>query len=115
MDRNIVKSGQAAKDQATMNAQDEANQDYESQATLRDKDGQPLASVRVSFSPKLRCGGFRLLSSAEVHPILTTATSLQTSDGKRFRIFGLRHCPAVHLVDPGQPHIEFDYEPLRRC
>ena len=95
-----------------MNGQDEANEDYESQATLRDKDNQPLASVRASFSPKLHCGGFRLPSLAEVHPILTTAANLQTSDGKRFRIFGLRQCPAVHLVDPGQPHIEFDYEPL---
>ena len=95
-----------------MNVQDEANQDYESQATLKDKDSQPLASVRVKLSPKARWGSFRLPSLAEVHPTLTTATNLQTSDGKQFRITALRQCPAFHLVAPGQPHIEFDYEPL---
>src|ERR1035441_1114789 len=112
MENNIITAGQAAKGPATMNAQDEANQDYESQATLRDKDGQPLASVRVSLSPKSRWGSFRLPSSAEVRPILTTATNLQTSDGKRFRIIALRQCPAFHLVAPGQPHLEFDSEPV---
>jgi hypothetical protein len=112
MEPNIITTGQAVKDRAMMNAQDEANRDYESQATLRDKDGQPLASVRASLSPKAHWGSFRLPSLAEVHPILTTATNLQTSDGKQFRIIALRQCRAFHLVAPGQPHIEFDYAPL---
>jgi hypothetical protein len=94
------------------NAQDEANSDFESQAVLVDTGGEHLARVKVRFSPKSRYGSFRLPPSADVDQILAKATSLQTSDGKQLRVSNLRRCPAVHLVDPHRPHLEFDYEAL---
>jgi hypothetical protein len=93
------------------NEPDEASQDHESPATLTDKDGQHLASVTASFSQKQRFGDFRLPSSIDVRWILAKATSLQTSDGKRFQLLNLRLCIAYHLENPDQPHMEFDYEP----
>jgi hypothetical protein len=99
--------------QATMNAADEANQDYESQSTLLDKDGLPLASVLADLSPKLRCGGFRLSSSTDVHRILATATSLRTSDNKRLRLINLRLCTAFHPSNPELPHLEFYFEVMQ--
>lgn len=92
-----------------MSEPDEANQDYESPAILLDRDNQPLASVKVKISPRLRCGDFRLPSSIDVHLILTKTASLQTKDGKRFRLTNLKHCTSFHSVSPGQPHLEFDY------
>jgi hypothetical protein len=93
------------------NEQDEANQDYVSPAILRDKDGQPLANVKATLSPKLHCGDFRLPSSIDVRLILTKAASLQTLDGKQFQLLNLRRCIAYHLEKPDQPHLEFDYAP----
>jgi len=87
----------------------EANQDFESQAILKDADGQPLATVQANFSSKPRCGGFRLPSSIDVRQILATATSLQTSDGRLFLLLNLRLCTAFHTENPEQPHLEFDY------
>ena len=95
-----------------MNGPVEANQDFESQSILKDRAGQPLATVKVNFSAKLHFGDFRLPSLTDVGLILANATSLQTSDNRRFRITRLRRCTAFHLANPGQPHLEFDFEPL---
>jgi hypothetical protein len=95
-----------------MNATDEANPDFESQAILMDTDGQRLASVKVKISPSRLDGDFRLPSSIDVHQILVTATSLQTSDGKRFQLLNLRLCTAFHSVAPEQLHLEFEYKQI---
>jgi hypothetical protein len=98
------------KGQEMKNAQDEA--DFESQSVLQDTGGQHLASVTVRFSPKSHYGSFRLPPSADVDQILAKVASLQTSDDRHLRVSNLRRCPAVHLVEPHRPHLEFDYEPL---
>jgi hypothetical protein len=92
------------------NAHDEANSDFESRSLIMDKSGQHLANVTVRFSPKSHYGSFRLPPSADVDQILAKAAYLQTSDGKQHPMSNLRRCPAVHLVDPHRPQLEFDYE-----
>jgi hypothetical protein len=94
-----------------MNGQGETSQDSKSPATLLSKEGKPLASVTARLSPKLRSGDFRLPSSIDAHQILAKATNLQTLDGRQFQLLNLRICIAVHLMSPGQPHFEFDYNP----
>jgi hypothetical protein len=92
------------------NEQDEASQDYESPAILLDKDGLHLASVTAKISPKQNCGDFRLASSADVHQILTKATSLQMKGSKQLQLIRLQRCTAFHLENPEQAHLEFDYK-----
>lgn len=101
---NPVNSG------ANEKARGEAREEIVSEATLMDRDGQPLAIVQVTLLPTLRQGGFRLPSSEEAHRTLTTAASLQMSDGKPLRLNHLRVCNAFHLISPEKPHLEFDYE-----
>jgi len=91
---------------------DEASLDFEAEVILKDMADKQVATVRANFSPKVHCGGFRLPESANVDQVLSRVASLQTSDGRRFRVSKLRRCGAVHLVSPDKPHLEFDYEPL---
>ena len=98
-------------DQANLNAEDGANEYFESQAILLDTVGQHLATVQASLTPKLRCGGFRLPSSADVSLILASVASLKMSDGRQFQLKNLRRCTGVHSTNADQPHIEFDFVP----
>src|SRR5713226_6561833 len=72
--------------EVTMDMKQAAIEDYESQVTLLDRSGQPLASVRASFLPSLRFGGFRLPSSADVSHVLASVTTAQMPGSHSFRL-----------------------------
>jgi hypothetical protein len=95
-----------------MKENNETDSAFESQSSLMDADGQILVSVKAQFSPKDHYGSLRLPVSADPDQILSKAASLKTSDGRQFRLSKLRRCPAVHLIDPHMPHLEFDYGAL---
>ena len=99
-------------EQATgMKLKDPPAPDYRTSAAFMDKDGQPLATVHVNLSPAISLGDFRLPATVDAGRI-QLATSLQTSDGKQFRISDLRLCPGYHSVGPDQPHFEFHFQPV---
>jgi hypothetical protein len=83
--------------------------DYRTSAAFMDNDGQVLANVHVNLSPAISLGDFRLPVSVDAERI-QRAASLQTSDGKQFRITDLRLCPGYHSVAPDQPHFEFHFQ-----
>jgi hypothetical protein len=95
---------------ATNADQDIAN-DYESSAIVLGKDGKQITQVLVRVSPKYNSGDFRLPSLDAGRDALTVATSLKLDDGKVLQLHRLRICPAVHLVNPQEAHMEFDLLP----
>lgn len=86
----------------------EPNEDYESPGILMDKDGQPLANVQVRISPTCNSGDFRLASLEAGRLALAKAASLQMPDGRRLQLNRFRICPAFHLVNPAEAHMEFE-------
>jgi hypothetical protein len=90
----------------------DASQCQEVQATLLEKAGKEIGCVVMQLWPVLKCGGFRLPSSANVGQTVKNAATCQTEDGKQYRLTNVHRCNALHVMSPDQAHIEFDFEPI---
>jgi hypothetical protein len=81
-------------------------------SALLDKSGKVVATVTVKLTPEKQCGDFRISSSADLDAILKNSVTLRTPEGGHYKLIGLHRCPALHLMDPASPHLEFEFEPV---
>ncbi len=82
------------------------------EGTLLDKAGIEIGCFPMQFFPILKRGDFRMPSNANVGQTVKNAATVQTQDGKRYRLTKIWRCNAFHLMSPDQPHIEFYFEPI---
>jgi len=94
-----------------MKLQEPPRPDYRVTGTLMDDAGQALTKpLYVNLSPASGSGNFRLPPGTDAAKI-QTATQLQTTDGKQFRIIGLKFNPGYQSITGNdQPYFEFRYE-----
>ncbi len=84
----------------------------EVEATLLDNAGKEIGCYIMQLCPILKCGDFRLPSTANVGQIVKNAATIQTDGGKEYRLTNVHRCNAMHLMSPEKAHIEFDFEPI---
>jgi hypothetical protein len=90
----------------------DASEVDEVEATVLDKAGKEIGCFLMQLLPVLKCGDFRLPCTANVGQIVKNAATVQTQDGKQYRLTNVHRCNALHLMSPDKAHIEFDFEPI---